>query len=63
MGNSPRVLPSGKPGAVQTGVDKLIKVSAQLVVVLIEIAFDGGFLDRPVHALDLAIRPRMAGFD
>ena len=47
---------------VVVGVDEQIKVSAQLVVVLIEIAFDGGFLDRSVHALDLAIRPRMVGF-
>ena len=26
------------------------------------IAFDGGFLDRAVHSLDLAIGPRMVGF-
>jgi hypothetical protein len=51
-----------EPSGVVVTVDEQIKVSAQLVVVLIEIAFDGGFLDRPVHALDLAIRARMVGF-
>ena len=30
------------------GVDEQIKVSAQLIVVIVEIPFDGGFLDRAV---------------
>ena len=34
----------------------------ELVVVLVVVAFDGGFLDGPVHPLDLPIRPRMVGF-
>ena len=44
------------------GIYEQIKVSAQLFVVIIMVAFDGGFLDCPVHALDLAVRPRMVGF-
>jgi hypothetical protein len=28
-------------------------------VTVIVIAFDGGFFDRPVHALDVAVGPRM----
>ena len=30
-------------------------MAAQLVIIVIIITFDGGFLDFPVHALDLAI--------
>jgi hypothetical protein len=32
---------------------------AQLVVLLVVIAFDGGIFDRAIHALDLDIRPRV----
>ena len=32
---------------------------SQLIVAVVMEAFDGGVLDRPVHPLDLAIRPRM----
>ena len=32
---------------------------AQLIVGFVEVAFDGGVLDRAIHPLDLAIRPRM----
>ena len=32
-------------------------MAAQLVVVVVAIPFDGGFLDDAVHALDLAIGP------
>ena len=32
---------------------------AQLVVAFIVVAFDGGLLQRPIHALDLPVRPRM----
>lgn len=44
------------------GIDEQIEVSAQFVVVIVEVSFDGSFLDRPVHTLDLAIRPRVIGF-
>ena len=33
----------------------------QLVVRLVEIAFDGGVLDGSVHAFDLAVGPRVLG--
>ena len=32
---------------------------AQLIVGFVEVAFDGGVLDRAIHPLDLAIRPWM----
>lgn len=44
------------------GIDEQIKVPAQLIAVFVEIPFDGGFLDRAVHAFDLAIGPRMVWF-
>ena len=40
-------------------VDEVLKVSAQLVVVVVVEAFDGGVLDGSVHPLHLPIRPRM----
>lgn len=48
--------------AIIVGVDEVIKVSFELVVVVIMIAFDGCFFDRSVHALDLAIGPRVFDF-
>jgi hypothetical protein len=37
-------------------------VFAQLIVGLVVEAFDGCFLDCPVHPFDLAVGPRMLGF-
>ncbi len=51
-----------EPSGVVVGVDEQIKVSAQLLVVIVMVAFDGGLLDRPVHGLDLTICPRVVGF-
>ncbi len=34
---------------------------AQLIMIVVVIAFDGGVFDRPVYALDLAVGPWMAG--
>ena len=65
-----------EPSGVVVGVDEQIKVSAQVIVVIVVIAFDRGLLDRAVHALDLAairensppdcflvlMAPRMVGF-
>lgn len=42
--------------------DEIIDMSAELVVAVVAIAFDGFLLDRPVHPLDLAICPGMLGF-
>ena len=41
------------------GVDEVLKVPAQLIVVVIVEALDGGVFDGPVHPFHLAIRPRM----
>ena len=45
--------------AVVVGVDEVGKVALKLPVAVIVIALDGGFLDSPVHAFDLAVSPRM----
>ena len=42
-----------EPSGMVVSVDEQIKVPAQLLVVIIEISFDGGVLDRAVPALDL----------
>ena len=36
------------------GIDEQIEVAAELLVIVIVVALDRGFLDRPVHSLDLA---------
>jgi hypothetical protein len=43
-----------EPSGVIVGIDEQIEMSAQLVVVIVEVSFDGSLLDRPVHTLDLA---------
>ena len=45
--------------AVIVGADEVGEVALQLTMAIVVIALDGGFLDRSVHAFDLAIRPRM----
>ncbi len=44
---------------VVVGVHEVREVGFKLVVTVIVIALDGGFLDGPVHAFDLAIGPGM----
>ena len=41
------------------GIDEVAQVGAQLVVVVVMIAFDGGVLNGSVHSLDLTISPGM----
>jgi len=41
------------------GADKTGEMDANLVVGLVMEAVDGSFLDSPIHALDLAVGPRM----
>ena len=41
--------------------DEIADVSAELIVAVVVIAFDGCLLDRPVHPFDLAICPGMPG--
>ena len=43
------------------GIDKEVEMSAQLLVIVIVVAFNSSFLDCAVHALDLSIRPRVVG--
>ncbi len=45
--------------SIVVGVDEVGKVSFELIVSIVMVAFDGRFLDRAVHALDLAIGPGM----
>ena len=48
-----------EPPAVVVGIDEVGEVALGLPVAVVVIALDGGFLDRPVHAFDLAVRPGM----
>jgi hypothetical protein len=43
------------------GCDEVRQVRFELFVCVIEEAFDGGFLDGPVHAFDLSVGPGMVG--
>jgi hypothetical protein len=43
------------------GVEEDFQVGAQPIVAVVVISADGGFLERAVHSLDLAIRPRVVG--
>jgi hypothetical protein len=40
-------------------VDEIGEMSFELLMPIVMVVFDGGFLDRPVHSLHLAICPRM----
>ncbi len=40
------------PGVI-VGVDEVIEMGFELLMAVVVIAFDGGFLDRPVNPLDL----------
>lgn len=48
-----------EPPPIIIGVDDVVQVSVELPMALVMIAFDGGVLDRPVHAFHLAIGPGM----
>ena len=48
------------PGEV-TGIQEVVEIYSQLLMIFVMIAFDGCFLESTVHALDLAIDPRMIG--
>ena len=43
------------------GVDEVAQVCSQLVMGLVEVAFDGCILDGAVHAFDLPVGPWMLG--
>jgi hypothetical protein len=42
---------------VIVGVDEVAEMAAQLVVIVVVIAFDSRLFDRPVHTLNLAVGP------
>ena len=44
------------------GVDEVGQVASELLVCFVVEAFDGGFLECPVHAFDLSVGPRVAWF-
>jgi hypothetical protein len=48
-----------QPSSVVVGVNEVGKVCFELIVSIVMVALDGRFLDRAVHALDLAIGPGM----
>src|SRR5271156_316438 len=43
-------------------VDEVCEVGLQLLVCVVVVAFDGRFLDRAVHSLDLSVGPGMVDF-
>lgn len=51
-----------QPSTEIVSVDEISEMASQLVVAVVVIAFDGGFLDNAVHSLDLTIGPRMIDF-
>jgi hypothetical protein len=48
-----------EPSAEVVGGNEVVKVLSELGMIVVMIPLDLGFLDRPVHSLDLAIRPWM----
>ena len=48
-----------QPPGVVVGTDEVGQVCFELIVSIVMIALDGGFLDCAVHALDLTIGPGM----
>jgi len=49
------------PGEV-VGCDEVAEMAAELVVTVVVVTLDGGILDGPIHALDLAVGPRVMRF-
>jgi hypothetical protein len=46
-----------QPPAKIVGADEVCEMGIELLVAVVVIALDGGFLDGPVHAFDLTIGP------
>ena len=44
-----------EPSCEVVGVDEVPQMPAELIMAVVEVAFDGGVLNRPVHSLDDAI--------
>ena len=43
------------------GGDEIREVAAEMIMALVVVSLDGSVLERPVHAFDLTIGPRMPG--
>ena len=54
-----QALQSLEPAGEVVGIDEVGEMLAQLCVIVVMEAFDDGFLDGPVHALDLRVGPGM----
>lgn len=48
-----------KSATVIVGIEEVAEMSAQLGVIVVVVAFDGGVLDRAIHSLDMTFGPRM----
>ena len=46
-----------QPPAKIVGADEVCEMGIELLVAVVVIALDGGFLDGPVHAFDLTVGP------
>ena len=51
-----------QPSTEVVSVDKVGEMLSKLVMAVVVIPFDGGFLNRAVHSLDLTVGPRMIDF-
>src|SRR5271165_3493526 len=51
-----------EPASEVVGRHEVTEMAAELVVVVVMISVNRGFLNGPVHAFDLAVGPRMFGF-
>ena len=49
------------PGIV-VSIDEVCEMNSELIMIVVVEAFDGGILDRPVHAFYLPIGPGMSDF-
>ncbi len=54
-----QTLESFEPAGIVICVDEVGEVGFELLMPIVMVAFDNGFFDRPVHALDLSIGPRV----
>jgi len=50
-----------QPAPIIVGVDEVVEAGFELPVTVIVIAFDGRFLDRPVHPFDMPVGPGLFG--
>ena len=57
-----QTLESFEPAGIVVCVDEVGEVGFELLMPVVMVALDGGFFDRPVHALDLSVGPRVLDF-